>query len=33
VGGDGMLRTTELRRCVEEVMGDRVAAEEVRHMA
>jgi len=28
-----MLRTTELRRCVEEVMEDRVAAAEVRHMA
>ncbi|GJM98072.1 hypothetical protein PR202_ga15047 [Eleusine coracana subsp. coracana] len=33
VDGDGVLRAAELRRCVEEVMGDGEAAAEVRRMA
>ncbi|GJN38731.1 hypothetical protein PR202_gb27800 [Eleusine coracana subsp. coracana] len=33
VDGDGVLRAAELRRCVEEVMGDGETAAEVRRMA
>ena len=33
VDGGGVLRAVEVRRCVEEVMGDSEAAAEVRQMA